>query len=178
MKLQATPSQTVGPFFRIGLRHLRREQVIPPRDGDAEVKVRGRVIDGNGEPIHDVAIEIWQAGTDGVYDHVGARGFGRVFPDDAGEFTFTTVRPGPVPGPEDTTQAPHLVVVLFMRGLLKQLFTRMYFPDEPRNETDPVLMLVPAERRSTVIAREADGVGRLTWNIVLQGDGETVFFEC
>jgi protocatechuate 3,4-dioxygenase alpha subunit len=178
-RLDATASQTVGPFFHIGLTHLRRDHVLQPVRNEAPVTVRGRVLDGSAAPIRDVAIELWQAGADGTYDRVGARGFGRIYPDDDGNFTFSTIRPGAVPGPAQATQAPHLVVTLFMRGLLKQLMTRMYFPDDHRNATDPILALVPPERRETLIAHPADAASSvLHWDVVLQGDGETVFFEC
>src|SRR5262249_1423144 len=104
------------------------------------------------------------------------RGFGRVPTDERGAFRFTTVKPGRVPGPAGRRQAPHLLVTVFMRGLLRHLVTRMYFPDQPANADDLVLNLVPADRRATLIARAA-GVGVLEWDIVLQGRGETVFFD-
>jgi protocatechuate 3,4-dioxygenase alpha subunit len=113
----------------------------------------------------------------------GFLGFGRVPTDGDGVFRLTTIKPGSVPGPGGTTQAPHLVVAVLMRGLLKHLLTRMYFPDEPGNADDPILRLVPAERRRTLIARAAqEGVlgaheGRLEWDVILQGDEETVFFD-
>ncbi len=111
------------------------------------------------------------------------QGFGRVETDQDGAFCFTTVKPGPVPYLDGDMQAPHVVVTVFSRGLLKPLWTRLYFPDEPGNAVDPILKLVPPERRATLIARrsgESAGNSResiLEWNVVMQGDGETVFFD-
>jgi protocatechuate 3,4-dioxygenase alpha subunit len=99
-----------------------------------------------------------------------------VLSDAKGGFRLKTIKPGRVPGPDDVLQAPHVVVLIFMRGLLKHLVTRVYFPDEPSNAEDPVLALVPPERRPTLVARRV-GDGVLEWNIVLQGEGETVFFD-
>jgi protocatechuate 3,4-dioxygenase alpha subunit len=152
------------------------------------VAIRGRVLDGDGQPVVDALIEIWQADAHGRYAHPedtqekprspGFKGFGRVETEVSGAFGLTTIKPGPVPGPGETMQAPHLVVMVFMRGLLKHLLTRMYFPDEPANAQDPVLHLVPPERRATVIARKAAGEqGVLEWDVILQGDEETVFFD-
>ena len=148
--------------------------------------IRGRVIDGDGKSVDDAAVETWQANAHGKYAHpedtreklleADFKGFGRVMTNGQGTFQLSTIKPGPVPGPKDTLQAPHLVVIVFMRGLLKHLVTRVYFPDEPTNAADPILALVPAERRSTLIACSvSDGV--LEWNVVLQGKNETVFFD-
>lgn len=171
-----TSSQTVGPFFDIGLTHLQRDCVIDAGAGEAIVSLRGSVRDGNGDIVPDVEIEIWQAATDGSFDAGGARGFARVYPDATGGFEVRTVIPGVVPGPGASRQAPHLSVLLFMRGLLKPLWTRMYFPDDPANDADPVLALVPADRRHTMIARR-DAERSLRWDVILQGENETVFFE-
>ncbi|HEX5767729.1 MAG TPA: protocatechuate 3,4-dioxygenase subunit alpha, partial [Burkholderiales bacterium] len=104
------------------------------------------------------------------------RGYGRSLTDDAGAFGFRTIRPGRVPGPDSKLQAPHITVTIFMRGLLKQLQTRIYFPDDPANGDDPVLKLIPTERIGTLIAkRRADG--EFEWDVVLQGNNETVFFD-
>jgi protocatechuate 3,4-dioxygenase, alpha subunit len=173
-----TASQTAGPFFDLGFAHLCGDRVMQAAEGDRGVTVQGRVLDGNGEPIRDVALEIWQADPRGAYDPHGRHGFGRVVPNDGGSFTITTVRPGSVPGPGGTVQAPHLVVVLFMRGLLRHLVTRMYFPDDPRNDGDPILSLVPEHRRETLVARASSSdPAELVWDVVLQGAGETVFLE-
>jgi len=174
----ATASQTAGPFFEVGFAHLRGDRVMVPNAGESAVVVSGRVFDGNGEPVPDAALEIWQADANGAYDDRGARGFGRVFPKDDGRFTFTTIRPGPSAGVGAAPQAPHLVVTLFMRGLLKHLVTRMYFPEDPRNDADAILGRVPPDRRGTLIARvSSSNAEELVWDIVLQGVGETAFFE-
>jgi protocatechuate 3,4-dioxygenase alpha subunit len=176
MTLVPTPSQTAGPFVHIGLTWLCRDCLAPP-DADGEcVTVEGRVLDGDGQPVTDAFIEIWQADPHGRYTDAGFHGFGRVPTDGQGVFRFTTVKPGHVPGPGGSRQAPHLLVAVFARGLLKHVVTRMYFPDEPGNAADPVLALVPADRRSTLVAR-ARGAGVLAWDIVLQGEDETVFFD-
>ena len=172
-----TPSQTAGPFLHIGFAHLCRDEVIEPSGGAATVRVTGRVFDGDAAPVPDAALEIWQADAAGGYDRAGAHGFGRVYTDDAGRFSFTTVRPGAASSAGGAIRAPHLVVTLFTRGLLKQLVTRMYFPGETRNEADAVLTLAPRDRRHTLIARQRASNDDLEWDIVLQGDDETVFFS-
>jgi len=170
-----TVSQTVGPFFEIGLTHLRTDAIFATPSWEP-VSIRGAVFDGDGRPVPDVVLEIWQADADGRYDVDGSSGFGRIFPDAAGTFCFQTVQPGSVRDGVGT-QAPHLVVMLFMRGLLKPLRTRMYFPDHPANASDTVLGLVPPERRSTLIARQVtESPATLEWNVHLQGDDETAFF--
>lgn len=185
MHLTATASQTVGPFFRIGLEPLYIGDLAPSAATGDKLAIRGRVVDGDGKPVNDAVLEIWQADAHGKYTHPddtqdkpstpGFKGFGRVASDENGAFRFSTVKPGGVPGPRGMPQAPHLLVAVFMRGLLIHLLTRVYFPDEPDNATDPVLNLVPAQRRSTLIASKSnDG---LEWNVVLQGDKETVFFD-
>jgi protocatechuate 3,4-dioxygenase alpha subunit len=180
----ATPSQTVGPYFRIGLAWLDHADLAGPSAGDRRLTVSGRVLDGDGKPVDDALLEIWQADERGQYpeatDRPGLHGFGRIPSGDGGAFSFTTLKPGRVPGPEGTMQAPHLAVNVFMRGLLRHLVTRIYFPDEESaNGADPVLALVEPARRSTLVARAdpADPHG-LAWDVVLQGPGETVFFDC
>ncbi len=186
MSLRASTSQTIGPFLRIGLERMVIEELAPQGVAGERVRVEGRVTDADGKPVNDAAVEIWQANSQGKYAspedpqdkplEAAFRGFGRSLTDDAGAFRFRTIKPGRVPGPDGKLQAPHLVVTIFMRGLLKQLVTRMYFPDEPSNAEDPVLATVPAERRPTLIARKrADGT--LEWNLVLQGRNETAFFD-
>jgi protocatechuate 3,4-dioxygenase, alpha subunit len=186
MSLRASTSQTIGPFLRIGLEWMVIEELAPQGVAGERVRVEGRVTDADGKPVNDAAVEIWQANSQGKYAspedpqdkplEAAFRGFGRSLTDDAGAFRFRTIKPGRVPGPDGKLQAPHLVVTIFMRGLLKQLVTRMYFPDEPSNAEDPVLATVPAERRPTLIARKrADGT--LEWNLVLQGRNETAFFD-
>lgn len=186
MSLYATGSQTVGPYLHIGLTWLVTRNIAPAGVKGERVTVQGRLLDGEGVPVNDGLIEIWQANALGKYAHPQDtqkkpldkrfRGFGRIPTDARGAFRFTTIRPGAVPGPNGRPQAPHLVVTVFMRGLLKHLATRMYFPDVPANARDPLLALVPAARRPTLVAKRRSR-GVLEWNIVLQGKGETVFFD-
>ena len=185
MNLTATAAQTVGPYFRIGLEHLYITDLAPSAALGDKIAITGRVVDGDSKPVDDAILEIWQANAHGKYAHPddtrdkpptpGFKGFGRVATDENGVFRFTTVKPGSVAGPHGIPQAPHLLVAVFMRGLLKHLLTRIYFPDDPANATDPVLNFVPAERRPTLTAKKA-GAG-LEWNVVLQGENETVFFD-
>ncbi len=186
MSLRASTSQTIGPYLRIGLEWMVIEDVAPQGVAGERVRIEGRVLDGDGKPVNDAAVEIWQANSHGKYAspedtqdkplEQRFRGYGRSLTDNEGNFRFRTIKPGRVPGPEGKPQAPHLVVTIFMRGLLKQLLTRVYFPDEPANADDPVLGLVPAERRATLVARKK-GEGVLEWNVILQGRNETVFFD-
>ncbi len=188
MSLQTTTSQTVGPFFAIGLNRLKRVDMAGPGISGERVIIVGRVIDGDGKPVPDAMIEIWQANSHGKYAHPednqnkplepGFQGYGRIPVDSGGRFCFVTIKPGPVPGPQGKPQAPHLAVSVFMRGLMKRLVTRIYFPDDPANAGDFVLSLVPPERRATLIAqRNANEIGTLEWNVILQGLNETVFFD-
>ena len=188
MSLRATGSQTVGPFFHLGLTSLKNDNLAAPGVAGEKVIIQGRVLDGDGKPVTDALIEIWQANSLGQYAHPedpqakavepGFTGFGRIPTDKDGGFRFTTIKPGRVPGSGDTLQAPHIVVTVFARGLLKHLLTRIYFPDEPSNSEDAVLGLVPPERQSTLIPKRIPGPENvLEWNVVLQGDGETVFFD-
>ncbi len=187
MSLQATTSQTVGPYLHIGLTWLCSDNLAAAGVKGERLTIAGRVIDGDGAPVNDALIEVWQANAQGKYAHpddkrdlpveAGFSGWGRVPTDEAGAFRFHTIKPGRVPGPGGTMQAPHLVIAVFMRGLLKQLVTRIYFPDEPANAEDAVLNTVPAARRGTLVARKT-AEGRLEWNVILQGEHETVFFDC
>jgi protocatechuate 3,4-dioxygenase, alpha subunit len=175
MSLRSTTSQTIGPFLRIGLEWMQIEDIAPTGVAGERVSLEGRIVDADGKSVNDAAVEVWQADSHGKYD--GAfRGYGRSLTDENGTFRFRTIKPGRAPGPHGKLQAPHLVVTIFMRGLLKQLLTRVYFPDDPANADDPVLALVPAERRGTLVAAKA-GDGKLQWNVVLQGRNETVFFD-
>ncbi|MGH8670381.1 MAG: protocatechuate 3,4-dioxygenase subunit alpha [Burkholderiales bacterium] len=188
MSLRASTSQTIGPYLRIGLEWMVIEELAAKGIAGERVRLEGRIVDGEGQPVNDAAVEIWQANSHGKYASgedrqqdkpldAGFRGYGRSLTDEGGNFRFRTIKPGRVPGPQGKLQAPHLVVTIFMRGLLKQLLTRVYFPDQPANAEDPVLALVPAARRGTLIAtRKGEGV--LEWNVVLQGSNETVFFDC
>ena len=177
MSLHATTSQTVGPYLHIGLTWLITEKLAPAGVPGKRVSIRGRVLDGDGAPVNDALVEIWQADSRGKYGGKRFRGFGRSATDDKGEFRFHTIKPGRVPGPDGKPQAPHILAVVFMRGQLKQLVSRIYFPDEPANARDAVLALVPKERRATLIARKTGKPGVLAWNVILQGRNETVFFD-
>jgi protocatechuate 3,4-dioxygenase alpha subunit len=184
-----TPSQTVGPFFAYCLTPSAYDyrQIFSndlTRDGTAgeRIRIEGRVLDGDGAPVPDAMIEIWQADAEGRYPqgasgrNVAFQGFGRTECDGDGRFSFATVKPGPVPGPNGGAQAPHINVGLFARGVLRRMFTRIYFEDEAANSADPILALVPEDARSTLIARRT-GAGTYSFDIRLQGDRETVFFE-
>ena len=183
MSLRTTPSATVGPYLSIGLAWEDGPQVVSP-DTPGAVWLRGRVVDGNGDPVPDALVETWQADPEGRYNHPddprGAeaadfRGFARAPTSRDGWFEIHTVKPGPVPGPDGTTQAPHLEVSVFARGLLNRVVTRIYFADEgERNAADPVLQSVPEERRGTLVAEPADDGYR--FDVHLPGEGETVFF--
>jgi protocatechuate 3,4-dioxygenase, alpha subunit len=186
VSLFATGNQTVGPYLHIGLTWLFTRDIAARGVKGERVSVEGRLLDADGAGVGDGLIEIWQANAQGRYAHPEDqqrsaldkrfRGFGRIPTDAKGAFRFTTIKPGPVPGPGGKPQAPHLVVSVFMRGMLKHLATRMYFPAEPANAADPVLQLVPAARRATLIAQQK-GKGMLRWDINLQGRNETVFFD-
>lgn len=185
MIFSPTPSQTVGPYFAIGL-PWELGPLAVTRDAPAAIRIAGTVYDGAGEPVPDHLLEFWQADPDGrfadMHDHGGPsqlrgfRGFARYGVEDGdGSFEIVTVKPGPVPGPGDTTQAPHIDVSVFARGMLHRCVTRIYFADETEaNAADPVLARVPAERRATLLAEPVAGGYR--FDIHLQGPDETVFF--
>jgi protocatechuate 3,4-dioxygenase, alpha subunit len=192
-KLRQTPSQTVGPYFAYGLApeqygyqqnlaSIAGSQMADSETEGEHIRVEGQVFDGGGNSISDALVEIWQADAMGRYAHPADprgsnstfKGFGRcgTGTDPRNRFWFDTIRPGKV----DADQAPHLNVIVSMRGMLLHAFTRIYFPDEPANATDKVLNAVPAERRGTLIAtRQGSNVYR--FDIHMQGDNETVFFD-
>jgi protocatechuate 3,4-dioxygenase alpha subunit len=186
VRLSPTPSQTVGPYFHIGTDDgfIRGELVSPDRE-DA-VRVFGTVRDGEGAPINDSMIEIWQANAAGRYAHPedvredlpleeGFDGFGRTHTDADGRYELVTVKPGVVPGANGRPQAPHIEVSVFARGLLKRLVTRIYFPDEAEaNAADPVLASIPDPQVRARLVAVADG-DRLRFDIRLQGEQETPF---
>jgi protocatechuate 3,4-dioxygenase, alpha subunit len=186
LSLFATGNQTVGPFLHIGMAWLVTRDIAGRGVKGERVSVEGRLLDGDGVGVADGLIEIWQANAHGKYAHPEDqqkkplerrfRGFGRIPTDPDGGFRFTTIKPGAVPGPAGKAQAPHLVVAVFMRGMLKHLATRMYFPGDPANGADPILQIVPAARRATLIAQKK-GKRALHWDINLQGRAETVFFD-
>jgi protocatechuate 3,4-dioxygenase alpha subunit len=179
-----TPSQTVGPFFHDALLDEDRSELVSP-DHPGAIRIEGAVYDGAGEPVTDAMVEIWQANESGHYNDPkelppgsGAfSGFGRSGTDAGGEFSFVTVKPGTVPGPDGSLQAPHVMVSVFARGLLKRLVTRVYFPDEEdANSSDPVLSSIEEpELRGTLVARDEGEV--LRFDIHLQGENQTAFFE-
>jgi protocatechuate 3,4-dioxygenase alpha subunit len=186
-----TPSQTVGPFFSSCL--LRegacRNVLTQPETRGERIRIEGRVIDGDGVPVPDSMVEIWQANADGRYNHSADQGsaaldptftgFGRSGTDEQGYYWFETVRPGAVRFDATRLQAPHICVTVFARGLLNHLVTRLYFADEAANADDPVLNCVPEERRGTLLAqRKAEsGATVYCFDIILQGAGETAFFN-
>jgi protocatechuate 3,4-dioxygenase, alpha subunit len=188
MKLKATPSQTVGPFFHYALLDEDQSKLVAP-DHPSAIRIEGRVRDGAGEVVPDAMLEIWQANAAGRYAHLeddredipledGFYGFGRCPTDVEGRYGFITIKPGVVPGPEGRPQAPHILVSVFARGLLKQLVTRIYFPDEEAaNSADPLLSSIEdPDLRSALVASDA-GDGSLRFDIHLQGEDQTVFFD-
>jgi protocatechuate 3,4-dioxygenase, alpha subunit len=188
VNLQATTWQTVGPFFRIGFSWLYRDNLAAPGVSGERVEITGRILDGDENPVPDGIVEIWQANSQGKYAHPddpqdkptepNFKGYGRVPTDNAGRFRFSTIKPGRVPGPHGKLQAPHLEVSLFTRGLQRRLITRIYFADEASNAEDFALSLVEPRRRDTLMAKKVErGQGELEWNVKLQGEGETVFFD-
>ena len=189
MSLQTTTSQTVGPYFSIGLTRLEKVDLVAPGVSGERVTIAGRVLDGDRKPVPDALLEIWLANSHGKYAHPeddqnkplepGFQGYGRIPVDANGKFSFTTVKPGPVPGPNGVPQAPHIAVSVFARGLMRRLVTRIYFPEEAANAGDFVLNLIEPARRGTLIAQKTAGKGgHLEWNVILQGSEETVFFDC
>jgi protocatechuate 3,4-dioxygenase alpha subunit len=171
--VSTTPSQTVGPFFAIELPYAEGPYVVA--DGpEGAIWLRGRILDGAGDPIPDALVESWQAGPDGRFDG-DFRGFGRSGTDEDGTWAILTLKPGAVPAPDGGEQAPHVALTIFARGLLHQLVTRLYFDDEAdANAGDPVLSSLDDGARATLIAAREDGGYRL--DIHLQGPDETVFF--
>jgi len=204
---EITPSQTVGPFFAYGLTpEVRKgrgewkpndlyrwketvgDDLVTPDVSGERIRIEGRVLDGDGAGISDAMIEIWQADSQGRYAHPADRralpnakfkGHGRSATDKAGRYGFTTIKPGPVPGPNGEMQAPHILFCIFSRGMLRQIYTRLYFGDEAANGADPILALVPRERRETLIARRETQGGEpiYRFDIRVQGEPETVFFD-
>jgi protocatechuate 3,4-dioxygenase alpha subunit len=179
----STPSQTVGPYLTIGLIWPDGPNVVPDGTPGA-VWIRGTVFDGAGEIVPDALIETWQADPDGRFDHpddprgavTGFRGFGRAPTDEDGNYAIHTVIPGALPGTGGQDEAPHIDVSVFARGMLGRVVTRIYFPEYAEaNAADPVLLTVPEDRRATVVAVRTDDGYR--FDVRLQGEGETVFFD-
>ena len=195
--LKETASQTAGPYVHIGLApgaagfHIFDQElghdIAGPNAAGERITIKGRVIDGTGAPVKDVMLETWQANAAGIYAHAedprhaqvedGFRGWGRVITNfETGEFTFDTIKPGSVPGRNGATQAPHISIWIVARGINVGLNTRMYFDDED-NSADPVINLIEQQhRRETLLAKRQSG-GTYLFEIYLQGDKETVFFD-
>ncbi|HVV40475.1 MAG TPA: protocatechuate 3,4-dioxygenase subunit alpha [Nitrobacter sp.] len=189
-----TPSQTVGPYFKYGLtpngayawNDAFENNLVTPDVSGERIRIEGRVLDGDGVPVPDSMLEIWQADAQGRFSdpqdrralpNSSFRGFGRCGTDPNGAYVFETIKPGAVPGPDGKPQAPHILMAIFARGMLVQNYTRIYFDDEAATASDAVLALVPADRRATLIAKRATGAGHVyRFDIHLQGDNETVFF--
>ena len=186
MSQPQTPSQTVGPFFKPALIRAEQESLVTARTRGERITIEGCVLDGDAAVVSDAMIELWQANADGRYDHPDDsqeklhdpvfHGFGRAATDERGRFRFHTIKPGAVAGRGTTLQAPHINVAIFARGLLKRVVTRIYFPDEPLNAGDVVLNSVAPERRSTLVA-QIERTGVMRFDIVLQGEHESVFFD-
>lgn len=200
---EITPSQTVGPFFAYGLTPKGRahwdpdgtyswketvgDNLITPDATGEKIRVEGQIVDGDGKPINDAMLEIWQADAQGRYaspydsrrPNTQFKGFGRSATNKEGVFGFSTIKPGSVAGPNGKPQAPHIVFCIYSRGMLRQVYTRMYFADEAANGSDPILALVPADRRDTLIAKKQTqgDVAVYRFDIRVQGDNETVFFD-
>jgi protocatechuate 3,4-dioxygenase alpha subunit len=190
-----TPSQTVGPFFAPALtpgkdypwhQPIANDLITPDASGQ-RIRIEGCVFDCDGAPVNDAMIEIWQADAAGRYAHPADKqrpnakftGFGRAGTDAEGRYFFSTIKPGSVAGPGDKPQAPHILVAVFARGLPRHAYTRIYFPDEASNAGDPILTLVPAGRRETLVSKREDrnGAAVYVFDIRLQGENETVFFD-
>jgi protocatechuate 3,4-dioxygenase alpha subunit len=186
MDLTPTPSQTAGPYLHLGLTDVRSISRIASDAAKGErVHLTFRVLDGEGIPVPDAMIELWQADSEGNYadqqnseDSTGFRGFGRLATAEDGSCTFETIKPGSVPGPGETVQAPHINVSILGRGILKRLSTRVYFGGEPLNAADPVLTLVLENRRATLLAQpDPARTGNWIFDVHLRGEDETVFFD-
>jgi protocatechuate 3,4-dioxygenase alpha subunit len=191
-----TPSQTVGPFFKYGLtpngaydwNDAFNGNLVTSDASGERIRVEGRVFDGDGAPVPDCMLEVWQADSQGRFadpkdkralPNTKFRGFGRVGTDANGAYAFDTVKPGSMPDPDGKPQAPHILLAVFARGMLRHLYTRIYFEDEVGNAADAVMALVPSDRRATLIAAREPGNGSALYkfDLRLQGDGETVFFD-
>jgi len=188
--MKQTPSQTVGPFFSLGLTGKATNVLASDSTQGEKIRLEGRVFDGDGQPVPDAMVEIWQANAYGRYNHPDDKqekpldpsfmGWGRSGTDKTGLYWFETVKPGPVPGPEESAQAPHINVTVFARGMLVHAYTRIYFGGETANDTDPTLLSIKntARRRALIANREErNGKAVYRFDIRLQGEGETVFLD-
>ena len=190
-RLLLTSSQTVGPFFAPALlrKDALRNVLVQPETMGSRLRIEGYVLDGDRLPVPDAMVEIWQANAHGRYNHPADQGpalldpsflgFGRSGTENNGAYWFETIKPGPIPFDQERWQAPHICVTVFSRGLLNHLVTRLYFADEPANVTDPVLLCVPEHRRTLLLAQpRQEGTSVVyRFDIILQGEGETPFFN-
>jgi protocatechuate 3,4-dioxygenase alpha subunit len=191
-----TPSQTVGPYFAYGLTSNGKydwndafsNNLVTADTSGERIRVEGRVFDGDGAPMPDCMLEIWQADAQGSFadpqdkralPNSSFKGFGRIGTGANGSYAFDTIKPGRVADPDGKPQAPHILLAVYARGMLLHLYTRIYFDGEAGNAADPVLALVPADRRRTLIATRQPGSGNAIYvlDIHMQGDNETVFFD-
>ena len=184
-----TPSSTVGPFLHLGLTEKYSiTHIAAPNVKGEHILLRCRVFAADGSPVNDAMIELWQADSEGRYRHPDAPranecdpaflGFGRAATDEKGCCEFETIKPGAVPAQDGISQAPHISLAIYSRGILLQLYTRIYFAADSANEHDPVLVLVPKERRSTLMAHpDSSRPGHWLFDIRLRGENETVFFD-
>ena len=185
---ELTPFSTVGPFFKLLVRDRPEgtDCLVTTGTRGQRLTICGKLLDGNGAPVDDGLVEIWQADAAGHYHHPddsqrasadpAFTGFGRAATTRGGSFLFQTIKPGAVTGPDGAAQAPHILVSVMARGVMSRCWTRLYFEGEPLNDTDVILQRVPDDRRHTLVARRvSDGV--YEFNVVLQGGGETVFFD-
>jgi protocatechuate 3,4-dioxygenase alpha subunit len=187
--MSTTPSQTVGPFFHFGLTDKNSVDCLAgPKAKGERIWLKVHVFDGDGVLVDDCMLELWQADAEGRYHHPAdpgseeadpaCSGFGRLATCGDGSCQFETIRPGRVLGPRNHRQAPHLNLAVFARGMLKQLYTRVYFAGDPANGEDSALALVPEDRRQTLFAQPDPGrQGVWRFDVRLQGDEETVFFD-
>jgi protocatechuate 3,4-dioxygenase alpha subunit len=188
--MKQTPSQTVGPFYSMSLTRTPMNVLVRAATEGERIRIEGQVFDGDGKPVPDALVEIWQANAYGRYNHPediqekpldpSFTGWGRCGADKSGVYCFETIKPGLVPGADDSVQAPHINVTVFARGMLVHAFTRIYFGDEAANGTDPVLSSIKNKaRRKTLIAErgERNGKNIYRFDIRLQGENETVFFD-
>lgn len=181
-----TPFQTVGPYFAVMLRSRAACVQLTGAAAGPRIVIDGSIVDAEGSPIPDAFVEVWQADAGGRYRHPDDPqasaadpafcGYGWAHTRADGGFAFETVKPGPVPGPDGRTQAPHVLVSVMARGILTRFITRLYFDDEAGNADDPILALVPEARRKTLVARKT-GDHRYRFDIAMQGRHETVFFD-
>jgi protocatechuate 3,4-dioxygenase, alpha subunit len=183
---RVTGFQTVGPFFEVALRTRAEMRMVLPATRGERITIEGVLLDGAGSPVPDGLVEIWQADANGRYAHPddphsaaadpSFSGYGWRHTNPDGGFRFDTIKPGAVEGPDGRMQSPHIMVSVMGRGILTRFITRLYFEDDATNERDPILALVPAARRHTLIAQRT-AEGRYHFDIRIQGPDETVFFD-